>query len=89
MISSGSASESAEQKSIVAKPETSPEPLVTAKRPFQPASDGTTRESSRDTKPERKLSDKSRMGVGFVGLGILGRPQSGAWMSTGPIETEY
>ncbi len=88
-IPGGSASDSAEQKAIVAKPETSPEPLITAKRPVQPASDEPARESSRDTKPERKLSDKSRAGAGFVGLGILGRPQSGAWMSTGPIETEY
>jgi len=88
-IPGGSASDSGEQKAIVAKPETSPEPLVTAKRPVQPASDEAARGSSRDTKPERKSSDKSRPGAGFVGLGILGRPQSGAWMSTGPIETEY
>ena len=88
-ITGGSASGSGEQKAIVAKPETSPEPLVTAKRSVQPASDEAARGSSRDTKPERKSSDKSRAGAGFVGLGILGRPQSGAWMSTGPIETDY
>ena len=89
MVSSGSASGSGEQKSIVAKPETKQEPPVTAKRSVQPASDQTARESSRDTKTERKSSDKPSVGAGFVGLGILGRPQSGAWMSTGPIETEY
>jgi hypothetical protein len=89
MVPSGSASDSGEQKSIVAKPEISPEPLVTSKRLVQPASDETARESLRDIKPERRSSDKSSVGAGFVGLGILGRPQSGAWMSTGPIETEY
>jgi hypothetical protein len=89
IVPSGSASGSSEQKSIVAKPETKQGPPVTAKRSVQPASDEAARGSSRDTKPERKSSDKSRAGAGFVGLGILGRPQSGAWMSTGPIETEY
>ena len=89
IVPRGSASGSSEQKSIVAKPETKQEPPVTAKRSVQPASDEPAREDSRDTKPERKSSDKSRVGAGFVGLGILGRPQSGAWMSTGPIETEY
>lgn len=40
-------------------------------------------------------SDSSSVGPGFrsktmfVGLGILGRAQSGTWMSRGPIETDY
>ena len=40
-------------------------------------------------------SDSSSVGLGFrskttfVGLGILGRVQSGTWMSRGPIETDY
>lgn len=89
VVSTESASGSSEPRSIVAKPEITQEPPVTAKDPVQPVSDETAREDSRDTKPERKPSDKSSVGAGFVGLGILGRPQSGAWMSTGPIETEY
>ncbi len=42
-----------------------------------------------------KPSDSLSVGPGFrsktmfVGLGILGRAQSGTWMSRGPIETDY
>jgi len=46
-------------------------------------------------KEVRQPSDSSSVNPGFrskttfVGLGILGRAQSGTWMSRGPIETDY
>ena len=42
-----------------------------------------------DSKGRDAKSQPVVMKTSFVGLGILARPQSGTWMSRGPVETDY